>query len=317
MFIIYETTCTVNGMRYIGKHYQPDNPHDFDGYLGSGKRLNLAIEKYGMDKFVRKTLFIFETEEEAFAKERELVNSDTIKAGDLYNLKAGGRGGALGLRHMFDTELNEFVCIHESQLDPSKHKRIKDPRRSEAMEGYRTIVDLNTNKLSRIRGEDLPAGFAWYNQVIGNTGQLMCYNAEGRIRYFNADQIPDDFKVGHPKGGLTKGMRYINKNGKRTLIPNESPTPEGWRDGRGRHKSCDYIWIKNESIWKETKVPKSYVMEDSWTVGRLPRKVKILKGNTVRVHKLREGPIPDGWVLLPVSEYIMNKNIEKGLWHFG
>ena len=42
-YYIYLTTNTINNMKYIGKHYGELN----DSYLGSGKILKRAIEKYG------------------------------------------------------------------------------------------------------------------------------------------------------------------------------------------------------------------------------------------------------------------------------
>ncbi len=50
-FIIYKTINLINQKFYIGKHAQSCDPYQFDGYLGSGKRLNLAIRKYGRANF--------------------------------------------------------------------------------------------------------------------------------------------------------------------------------------------------------------------------------------------------------------------------
>lgn len=47
MSIIYKTTNLINGKIYIGQHYTSAD----DGYLGSGKILNLAIDKYGIESY--------------------------------------------------------------------------------------------------------------------------------------------------------------------------------------------------------------------------------------------------------------------------
>jgi len=53
-YIIYKTTNLVNRKIYVGKHKQQTS--GFDGYYGSGKILNLAIDKYSKENFVRETI---------------------------------------------------------------------------------------------------------------------------------------------------------------------------------------------------------------------------------------------------------------------
>lgn len=89
-YIIYQTTNKINGKIYVGKH--KTNNLD-DGYLGSGKYLNNAIAKYGVENFERKILFFCESEDEMNAKEKEIVNEDFVARNDTYNLKVGGEGG--------------------------------------------------------------------------------------------------------------------------------------------------------------------------------------------------------------------------------
>lgn len=88
--IIYKTTNLVNGKIYIGYHFQANEPMEFDGYLGSGKNLIKAIKKYGSDKFIRETLFVYDTEEDALAKERAIIDESFVNREDTYNLTIGG-----------------------------------------------------------------------------------------------------------------------------------------------------------------------------------------------------------------------------------
>ena len=57
-YLVYKTTCLINGKIYIGQH-QTFDPND--NYLGSGKELNEDIEKFGRANFKREILFDFDT----------------------------------------------------------------------------------------------------------------------------------------------------------------------------------------------------------------------------------------------------------------
>ena len=87
-FTVYKTTNTLNGKSYIGVH-RTEDPND--SYLGSGNLIGKAIKKYGRDAFEKEVLFDFDTPEEMFAKERELVNDAFRKRADTYNLAKGGK----------------------------------------------------------------------------------------------------------------------------------------------------------------------------------------------------------------------------------
>ena len=89
--IVYKTTNLVNDKFYVGVHGCM-NPDVFDGYLGSGKVLLLAIKKYGKENFIRETLFEYETYEEVFLKEHRIVDKKFLEKDDVYNLRVGGFG---------------------------------------------------------------------------------------------------------------------------------------------------------------------------------------------------------------------------------
>lgn len=87
---VYMTVNLVNGKIYIGVH--TTNCVN-DSYLGSGKLLNKAIKKYGRENFKREILKFTLTKKEAYAIEKQIVNSTFIKESTNYNMKEGGYGG--------------------------------------------------------------------------------------------------------------------------------------------------------------------------------------------------------------------------------
>lgn len=90
-YYVYRVTNTVNNKFYIGKrrHTDPFN----DSYLGSGKQIKSAIEKYGRHSFVKEIIEVFNTNEEAATLERQLVDQQTISDPLCYNMHIGGHGG--------------------------------------------------------------------------------------------------------------------------------------------------------------------------------------------------------------------------------
>lgn len=92
-FLIYKITNLIDGKIYIGKHQTTDIN---DGYMGSGTYIRSAIAKYGIEKFQKEILFIFETYDEMNNKEIEIVNEEFIKRFDTYNIELGGQGSFKG-----------------------------------------------------------------------------------------------------------------------------------------------------------------------------------------------------------------------------
>lgn len=101
-YIVYNTINTVNGNYYIGVH-KTEDPNIFDGYIGNGvnifkshtinspkTRFQYAVKKYGFKSFIRCTLFIFDTAEEAFEMESKIVTKEFLQNPRVYNMVLGG-----------------------------------------------------------------------------------------------------------------------------------------------------------------------------------------------------------------------------------
>ena len=102
--IVYLTLNKINKKIYIGVH-QTKTPYTFDNYYGCGvsgprsyhflhpkTKFQYALKKYGLDNFIRITLFVYDDYEDALLKELEIVNEDFLKRPDVYNTAIGGNG---------------------------------------------------------------------------------------------------------------------------------------------------------------------------------------------------------------------------------
>ena len=134
-WIVYITVNTVNNKTYIGVH--KTDRDDFDGYLGCGVNIyrpatykksktafQYAVNKHGIDKFSRSTLFTFDDEIEAYKKEAELVTEEFVRNPNTYNLIVGGRLNTNHANqykevHMYDIS-GEYIRSFETVTEANK-----------------------------------------------------------------------------------------------------------------------------------------------------------------------------------------------------
>lgn len=69
-YLLYKTTNIETGEHYIGVHMTKNLN---DGYLGSGKRIQHAVEKYGFEKFHREVLEYCENVDDMYNKEAQVI----------------------------------------------------------------------------------------------------------------------------------------------------------------------------------------------------------------------------------------------------
>lgn len=122
--IVYKTECLVTGKYYIGVH-STDNLDD--GYLGSGKLLKLAINKYGVENFQKTILAMFDERNEALVYEKSLVNVEALDDIMCYNLCEGG-----GSPPKFEVATGLIIAKGDNRTEKQKEAA---QRHSERMKG--------------------------------------------------------------------------------------------------------------------------------------------------------------------------------------
>ena len=89
-YYFYEIKNKINGKIYVGVH-KTKNMND--GYMGSGKVIQDAIKKHGIENFTKVILEMFDNSNDMFLKETEIVTDEFLTRDDVYNLRRGGSGG--------------------------------------------------------------------------------------------------------------------------------------------------------------------------------------------------------------------------------
>ena len=119
--IIYKTINLINGKFYIGKDIN-NNPN----YLGSGKILKIAIDKYGVENFRKEIIEICNSIEELNEREKFWIK-ELNAIGDGYNISYGGDGGNTIENHPNKKEISNRHSEWMKNNNPMKgRKRTKE-----------------------------------------------------------------------------------------------------------------------------------------------------------------------------------------------
>lgn len=206
-YTIYKISNKIDGKIYIGSH-KTENLDDT--YMGSGKYLKRAQEKYGIDNFIKEILFVFNTPEEMYAKEAELVNEDFLAMENTYNLKVGGFGG--------------FEYIN---LTKSLEERSKSGVKSGLIHASRLVNDMQYRY-------NLIERFTSMTSLRHSLGEVKYSNFKGKSHSLETKNIISD-KVSVAQRGSKNsqyGTMWITNEKDNMKIPKDGIIPSGWRKGR-------------------------------------------------------------------------------------
>lgn len=194
-YTIYKITNQIDGKFYIGSH-KTKNLND--NYMGSGKYLKHAQEKYGIENFKKEILFVFETAEEMYRKEAEIVNEEFLATQNTYNLKIGGFGG--------------FDHINQSDLIVERNRKISSSRT------YREHNFLKANCVPKPENGKNLKRFDW-------TGSK--HSEETKQKISQKTKITSSGKKNSQYGTI-----WINDGVYNKKLKKDEPIPFGWVRGR-------------------------------------------------------------------------------------
>lgn len=94
-YLIYKITNLINGKYYIGRH---STKNIDDSYMGSGKGIVNAINKYGIENFKKEIIAEAFDSSGLWELEKQIVNDDVVKDPLSYNMAYGGKHYLDGLK---------------------------------------------------------------------------------------------------------------------------------------------------------------------------------------------------------------------------
>lgn len=179
---MYRTINLINEKYYIGVHSTYNLE---DGYLGSGKRLKRAVEKYGKENFKCEILEFFESREEVLKREKEIVNENLLNDINCMNIQPGGGGGIFSKEHHLKMIKGSTKWIKEKWNDVEFRKKQSEFKRErgKSEEGKKLILSVRCDwtgkkhspktiekmKKSKNRGElNSQYGTCWINNGLEN-----------------------------------------------------------------------------------------------------------------------------------------------------
>ena len=190
---IYRMTNLVNGKTYIGQHtLRKGRTLATDFYYGSGKLIQAAQRKYGLDKFKKEILISGNfSKEQISCFERCAINIERLLGKAEYNLANGGDGG----------DLSMFIDY-------------KSRNQQASIEGYKKWALSHKEELSNKKKQQ------WRNGVYDNIDFSHPFSAETRKKLSESQKGEKNSQFG----------THWYTNGEIDIKAKECP--EGFRLGR-------------------------------------------------------------------------------------
>jgi len=204
-YYLYEIKNKINNKIYVGVH-RTENLDD--GYMGSGKAIAAAINKYGHSNFEKRILEFFDNPKDMYAREKEIVTEEFLLNNNTYNIRRGGNGGFdhINKNKELLTERNRKVAANRDMTNT-----IEAARKSKQKESYRKNMSLAQQK----RFANRPGTF------LGKT---------------HSDVTKKKMRESHLGKGCGEknsqfGTIWITDGINKIKIKKDETIPQGWRRG--------------------------------------------------------------------------------------
>ena len=190
---IYEWTNKLNGMKYLGSHKGTDT----DGYIGSGKRFENAIKKYGVENFERRIVEYVEKKENILLREQYYL--DTLNCANspmYYNISPAAGGGDCGNGSKISASRKRRFAT--DLVISNKGKKMSDQQKLKLSDEWEIVTPDNEiliikNMLEFCRQRHLNAS-AMSSVARGNRSNYKGYKCKKITNNRNVSYIPKDFK---------------------------------------------------------------------------------------------------------------------------
>lgn len=152
MYYIYLIVNKVNGKTYVGQRKSSKEWYE-DKYMGSGKRLKLAKQKYGIENFEKFLIQYCYSKEETNKAERFWIAEYRSRGKAEYNIADGGQGGnGIKGKHLSEEHKRKI-----GEANKGKHRTDEQRRRiSEARKGKYLIEETRRKISEKLKGRVSP-----------------------------------------------------------------------------------------------------------------------------------------------------------------
>lgn len=144
---VYETKNLINNKKYIGKCiFKRQN--NWKSYLGSGKYLKRAINKYGAENFNREILFLALTEEELNEVEEFTIDiCGAVNSNEYYNLKKTSIGGDIFTHNPEKEKIRKMRVKQMSGKNNHQYGKVKSQKMIESVKKSNSKKIVVDNKI--------------------------------------------------------------------------------------------------------------------------------------------------------------------------